>query len=932
MFTSSNFLRGDAVQRQDRSEQARPRVLIVEDEALIACDLERRLDRLGFESVGMADNRDDALELFRTMHPDLVLMDISIRGSVDGIDTARAMLEFADTAVVFLTAYADNATVARASELSPYGYIAKPFDERTLGATCKVAVARHATDRDLRVLAHVASRAPIGLVVAKVVGDERQIVFANDAFERITGVTVDSVLGNRPGFLAEESSAACVARLAAAVDNLTDARETIQGWRPDGQPMWSIVSVSPVVGPTVRASHLVILYADVTRERQAMDAVAELQHTELVGRFSAAICNDFNNFLSVVLSYANLVLHAVNDPDVQHDVGQIVMAAGKGMSLTRQLLDFARFDEKPVAARTDLSIALRDARTRLKVMAGPACRVRFELPEDPIWIRLSTESIEQILLKLVANARDSMPDGGAIVITAFRPGEPSKEPGAGASIRIEVSDSGCGIDPAILDRVFEPFFTTKARDLGSGLGLARCRMLVERAGGSIRLLSAKGGGTKAVIELPTVEEPATDTTGSSLQLATVNAHGASCLLVVPDESLRAAYARALSMVGFAVTEASTGQAAIEMIDVLGNTLDLLVCTAFLPPGPVEEGLEVAARARIASPECRAIVATGVTDRHHTPPGDHVRLLDMPLSGWTLARHALELLSTGSNGPKSRNGAARMPESGAASAAAADASLALPGESRAGEPSEALTIAAAEIEAVDRALEESLAGLHVLFQPIVHAEDGSPYGHEALMRSLGPFKRPSELLAASERLDRVEDLGRAVRRCIADAISNDPGLNHCIFVNLHPKEFRAGLLAGLDEPLLPFASRIVWEVTERDQLSYSDDLANTQQALRAAGYRVAIDDLGEGYASLSWLVRLVPDIAKLDLSLVRDIDQSQIKRDLVGAIVDACHKGGTLVVAEGVETLAEAAVLRDLNCDLLQGHLFARPAPPFSDFG
>jgi signal transduction histidine kinase len=229
--------------------------------------------------------------------------------------------------------------------------------------------------------------------------------------------------------------------------------------------------VSPVVGPTVRASHLVILYADVTRERQAMDAVAELQHTELVGRFSAAICHDFNNFLSVVLSYANLVLHAVDDPDVQHDVGQIVMAAGKGMSLTRQLLDFARFDEKPVAAHTDLSIALRDARTRLKVMAGPACRVRFELPEDPIWIRLSTESIEQILLNLVANARDSMPDGGAIFITALWPGEPSKRPGAGANIRIEVSDTGCGIDPAILDRVFEPFFTTKARDLGSGLGL-----------------------------------------------------------------------------------------------------------------------------------------------------------------------------------------------------------------------------------------------------------------------------------------------------------------------------------------------------------------------------------------------------------------------------------------------------------------------------
>lgn len=927
MLTSSNFLRGDAGRRRDKPAQARPRVMIVEDEALIACDLERRLDRLGFESVGMADNRDDALDLFRTMHPDLVLMDISIKGPVDGIDTARAMLDFADTAVVFLTAYADNATVARASELSPYGYIAKPFDDRTLGATCKVAVAKHATDRDLRVLAHVASHAPIGLVVAEVVGDERRVVFANDAFERITGVTVDSVLGNSPGFLAEEASAGCVERLAAAVDNLTDARETIQGWRPDGQPVWSLVSVSPVAGPTGRASHLVILYADVTRERQAMDAIAELERTELVGRFSAAICHDFNNFLSVVLSYANLVLHAVDEPDVQHDVGQIVMAAGKGMSLTRQLLDFARFDEKPVAARSDLSIALRDARTRLKVMAGSASRVRFELPDDPAWVRLSAESIEQILLNLVANARDAMPGGGAISIAVSCPAEPSTAPGAGASIRIEVSDTGCGVDPAILDRVFEPFFTTRPRGLGSGLGLARCRMLVERAGGSIRLLSAPGGGTTVVIELPTVEGPVTGAADSSLPLATANAHGASCLLIVPDESLRAAYARALSIVGFAVTEASCGQEAIEMLGVLGNTLDLLVCTAFLPPGPVENGLEVAARARITSPACRAIVATGIMDRHGTPPGDHVRLADLPLSGWTLARHALELLSDASNDRRSTNGAAGMPEAAAASAVAAP-----PGEKRATLLPGPTTIPLAEVEALDRAFEASLAGLYVLFQPIVHADGGSTYGHEALMRSHGPFKRPGELLAASERLDRIEDLGRAVRRCIAEAISRDPGLHDWIFVNLHPKEFRPELLSGLDEPLQPFASRIVWEVTERDQLSASNDLAGTQQVLRAAGYRVAIDDLGEGYASLSWLVRLVPDIAKLDLSLVRGIDQSRIKRDLVGAIVDVCHRVGTLVVAEGVETPDEAAVLRDLNCDLLQGHLFARPSPPFSDVG
>jgi EAL domain-containing protein (putative c-di-GMP-specific phosphodiesterase class I) len=144
------------------------------------------------------------------------------------------------------------------------------------------------------------------------------------------------------------------------------------------------------------------------------------------------------------------------------------------------------------------------------------------------------------------------------------------------------------------------------------------------------------------------------------------------------------------------------------------------------------------------------------------------------------------------------------------------------------------------------------------------------------------------------------------------------------------ELRADILLRDDEPLIPFASRIVFEVTERAQLTSAQALAETLRALRAVGYRVALDDLGEGYAGLSWLVKLTPDIAKLDMSLVRDIQGSRMKRELVGSLVSVCRRARTLVVAEGVETPAEAETLRDLGCDLLQGYHFARPGPPFPD--
>lgn len=927
MLTYSKFLRGHANRRTGPEPGCKPRVLIVEDEALIAFDLERRLTRMGFESVGVADNKDDALDMFRKIHPDLVLMDICIRGPVDGIETAREMLDFADAAVVFLTAYADDTTVARAAELSPYGYLAKPFDDRTLSATCKVATTKHSMDRDLRVLAHVALQASIGMVVVEVVGDDRPIIFANDAFARMSGRSIGDLLSSRSCFPTEDASKEGIARLSRAVDGLTAAQETILVRRQGEEQSWAFASVSPIAGPSGRATHVVVLFADVTRERAAQDALAEMQRSELVGRFSAAICHDFNNFLSVVLSYAGLVRQAVTDEDVLRDVDEILRAAEKGVALTSQLVGFARHDERTIGESADLPKALRAARSTLKAMAGSRCTLRLQLPSDPLRIGLSSGSIEQIFLNLVANARDAMPDGGRISILASLPTVPSGTLPAGAYVRVEVMDTGSGVDPAIVERIFEPFFTTKQRGLGSGIGLARCRMLVERAGGSIRLLSSPGDGTTVVIDLPTLNTPETRPALDREAAPDANAHGAACVLAIPDESLRRAYAGALSRVGFAVTEASSGREAREALDVLGTRLDLLICAASLPPGPAGSGTDVAAYALATAPASRTILAAEILDAREELWASHATVLWMPLSGAMLARHALDLIEApaGTLAPA----AAAILEGGlrddAASAFPAPASVYPPGMPPA-EKVDARQVDAAASSDFD----ESLRRLYVLFQPIVQADTGTPYGYEALMRSRGPYRSAPDLLAAAEWLGRVEELGRTVRRLVAHAIEDNAGIHDTIFVNIHPRELSANVLLRDDEPLLPFATRVVWEVTEREKFPSPNDLDGTLRALRTAGFRVAIDDLGEGYASLSWLVALVPDVAKIDLSLVRDIDQSRIKRDLVAAIVSVCRRIGTLVVAECVETAEEAAVLRDLGCDLLQGHLFARPSPPFSE--
>ena len=237
----------------------------------------------------------------------------------------------------------------------------------------------------------------------------------------------------------------------------------------------------------------------------------------------------------------------------------------------------------------------------------------------------------------------------------------------------------------------------------------------------------------------------------------------------------------------------------------------------------------------------------------------------------------------------------------------------------------------DLAATERRYTASLAGIHAVFQPIIRSYDHSIFGYEALMRSTGPFSNPLQLITASDALGRIEELGRAIRTNIAKALQNHPERYEPIFVNLHPMEFRANLLTHYDEPLLPYASRIILEVTERAQLISGSDVNQTVAALRDAGYRVALDDLGEGYAGLSWLVKLVPDIAKIDMSLVRDIQNSRMKRELVSSLVSVCRRENTLVVAEGVETREEADLLREIGCDLLQGFYFARPASSFLEF-
>lgn len=237
---------------------------------------------------------------------------------------------------------------------------------------------------------------------------------------------------------------------------------------------------------------------------------------------------------------------------------------------------------------------------------------------------------------------------------------------------------------------------------------------------------------------------------------------------------------------------------------------------------------------------------------------------------------------------------------------------------------------AEDGATARNFEEALAALYLAFQPIVEPSEGRAFGYEALVRSgAKALSKPDELFSAAERLGRVQELGRVIRKLAAQQLEQVASLSN-LFVNLHASDLLDPELYRADAPLTVHAPRVVLEITERRSLDGVADLRERLKELRALGYRIAVDDLGAGYAGLSCFNVLEPEIVKLDMSLIRHIDTSPRKRLLVETMVRVCVRDlRTQVVCEGVETPGERDVLLQIGVPLLQGYLFGRPSKVLS---
>ncbi len=239
---------------------------------------------------------------------------------------------------------------------------------------------------------------------------------------------------------------------------------------------------------------------------------------------------------------------------------------------------------------------------------------------------------------------------------------------------------------------------------------------------------------------------------------------------------------------------------------------------------------------------------------------------------------------------------------------------------------AISQEARERAAMTAKFESALKQLWIAYQPIIRWSTREIFAYEALVRSQEEALRdPESLFGAAERLGRVRHLGRAIRGATPAPMASTQSL---LFVNLTPRDLEDDDLLASGSALAGIAQGTVLEITERAPLDDIPDVRERLATLRRMGFRLALDDVGSGYSGLNSFAILEPEVVKLDMLLVRDVQESDTKQRLIHSMVSLCKELGATIIAEGVETPQELVTLIDLGCDHFQGYLFARPAPAF----
>jgi two-component system, cell cycle sensor histidine kinase and response regulator CckA len=591
-------------------------ILVVEDDMVVARDLQQTLLELGYDAFAVAGSAREALLRAAERPPDLALVDIRIKGDEDGIDTAEKLRREYRIPVVYLTAYADPATVERAKHTEPYGYLVKPVDTAELRSTVELSIYKHSMERKLAERERWLETTLRSIAEGVVCVDSRgSVTFMNAAAEAMTGVAADEATGHdADDFLqfADARARPVSSPLAEALRTRApvELSEELLLMSRGGEVM--IGDSAAPVSADGELLGAVMVFRDVGEQRRLRRQLEISGRLASLGTMAAHMAHEINNPLAIVTANASFITQKLGvlreelerppanlDPACRRHLEAIAEALAEtetaAFRVGRVVSDLRTFARPPQGdrRRADVIQAVEWAVRAIGPELGQRARLTTEFGRVPL-VAAEEGRLRQVFLNLLLNALEAIQPGAVDanqirVVARLQQGR----------VVVEVRDSGCGIPPDAMAQIFEPFFTTKEVGVGTGLGLSVCYGIVKSLGGEVQAESQAGKGSVFRVLLP----PAADDEPIEPHQSAAGPRRPA-VLVVDDDPVMLKVVGTVLDPDYDVTSARTAWRALELAQESGP-YDLILCDVTMPG---ITGLDFFGELRVASPDLAGRVA------------------------------------------------------------------------------------------------------------------------------------------------------------------------------------------------------------------------------------------------------------------------------------------------------------------------------------
>jgi len=607
-------------------------IMIVEDEELVAADIQMSVEKMGYAVCAMASSGMEAVQKAKLTRPDLILMDIVLKGSMDGIEAATRIKDLYQIPVVYLTAFGENAMLQKAIAAEPYGYMTKPFNDRELHIAIEISIYKKEAENKIRKMERWFATVLKSIGDAVITSDKkRQVTFMNAVAEKLTGWSQEDALGKKLTKvlnIKEKDLGDLEKHLVEKV--ITEGRDInliedciLIG--KDGVEIPLSNSAAPINEENGEISGSVLIFRDMTASKLAEQEKLKLQERlnraekmESLGILAGGVAHDLNNVLGVILGYAELLLLKTDESSASRPQIQAIMKGGKkAAAIVDDLLTLAR---RGVAGRDVLNLnrIITDCLQTQELLNlsfyHPSVKIKTDLDPDLLNISGSSIHFDTSIYNLISNASEAMPEGGVVTIKTTnqyldKPVHGYDKIKDGDYVVLSISDTGEGIHKDDIKRVFEPFYTKKVMGRsGTGLGLAVVWGTVKDHHGYINVQSEKGKGCTFSMYFPITREELS-AEHISVAISEYKGKGESILIVDDVKEQRDIATVILEELNYSVSSVKSGEEAVAYLQE--NHVDLMVLDMIMDPGM--DGLDTYRNVLELYPQQKAVVVSGFSE-------------------------------------------------------------------------------------------------------------------------------------------------------------------------------------------------------------------------------------------------------------------------------------------------------------------------------